>query len=115
MSAEFPLWSFSKQRNSKTRLHIDYDDGSFMTLVAPLGMPSPRFPGYLDVILFYGQRDLFLREYVEIPVYQILKTLDIDATNGERMHISMRTWRKPLLPFSKQTASETPQLASGIM
>jgi hypothetical protein len=80
--AEFPLWSFSKKRNSQTRLHIDYDDGSFMTLVAPLGMPSPRFPGYLDVILFYGQRDLFLREYVEISVYQILKTLDIDATNG---------------------------------
>jgi hypothetical protein len=80
--AEFPLWSFSKQRNSKTRLHIDYDDGSFMTLIAPLGMPSARFPGYLDVILYYGQRDLFLREYVEISVYQILKTLDIDATNG---------------------------------
>jgi hypothetical protein len=53
-----------------------------MTLVAPLGMPSPSFPGYLDVILFYGQRDLFLREYVEISIYQILKTLDIDAKNG---------------------------------
>ena len=79
---EFPLWSFSKKRNVVTRLHIDYEDGSFMTLVAPLGMPSTRFPGYLDVILFYGQRDLFLREYVEISVYQILKTLDIDATNG---------------------------------
>ena len=79
---EFPLWSLSKKRNAVTRLHIDYEDGSFMTLVAPLGMPSTRFPGYLDVILFYGQRDLFLREYVEISVYQILKTLDIDATNG---------------------------------
>jgi hypothetical protein len=80
--SEFPLWSFSTKRNSQTRLHIDYDDGSFMTLFAPLGMPSPRFPGYLDVILYYGQRDLFLREYVEIPIYQILKTLEIDATNG---------------------------------
>jgi len=79
---EFPLWSYSRKRSSVTRLHIDYDDGSFMTLVAPLGMPSPSFPGYLDGILFYGQRDLFLREYVEISIYQILKTLDIDAKNG---------------------------------
>ena len=38
--------------------------------------------GYLDAILFYGQRDLFLREYVEISVYKILKTLEIDPENG---------------------------------
>jgi len=79
---EFPLWSFSKKRSSEKQLHIDYDDGSFLTLIAPLGMPSPSFCGYLDVILFYGQRDLFVREYVEISVYRILKTLEIDPTNG---------------------------------
>jgi len=59
---EFPFWSFSKQRSSETKLHIDYEDGSFLTIRAPEGMPSPGFPGYLDVILFYGQRDLFLQD-----------------------------------------------------
>src|SRR5437016_3483110 len=74
--SEFPYWSFSKRRSSVTRLDITYEDNTFMTLLAPLGMPSPSFAGYLDAILFYGQRDLFLREYVEISVYQILKTLE---------------------------------------
>jgi len=73
--SEFPYWSFSKKRSSVTRLDITYEDQSFMTLLAPLGMPSPSFAGYLDAILFFGQRDLFLREYVEISVYKILKTL----------------------------------------
>lgn len=61
---DFPLWSFSKQRSSEKKLHIDYDDGSFLTIRAPEGMPSPSFPGYLDVILYYGQRDLFLQDGV---------------------------------------------------
>jgi len=79
---DFPLWSFSKQRSSETHLHIDYDDGSFMTIKAPEGMPSPGFPGYLDVILFYGQRDLFLQDHTSLSVYRILQTLGIDPTNG---------------------------------
>ena len=36
-------------------LKITYEDGSFFELDAPKGMPSPSFPGWLDVILFYGQ------------------------------------------------------------
>src|SRR5215211_5993074 len=80
--SEFPYWSFSKKRSSVTRLDITYEDNSFMSLIAPLGMPSPSFAGYLDVMLFYGQRDLFIQEYVEISVYQILKTLDMDPDNG---------------------------------
>ena len=60
---EFPFWSFSKQRSTETKLHIDYEDGAFLTIRAPEGMPSPGFPGYLDVILFYGQRDLFLQDH----------------------------------------------------
>jgi hypothetical protein len=72
---EFPLWSFSKQRSSEKELHITYDDGSFMTLVAPLGMPSPSFPGYLDVMLFYGQRDLFLHDHTTLSVYSIFQKL----------------------------------------
>src|SRR4029453_8188032 len=63
---DFPIWSYSKKRSSITPLRIDYDDGSFFELDAPKGMPSPSFPGYLDVILFYGQRDLFIREYVGV-------------------------------------------------
>src|SRR5947209_10260995 len=79
---EFPIWSFSKKRSSQTRLHINYDDGSFLTIKAPDGMPSPRFAGYLDVILFYGQRDLFLQDHTSMSVYSILQTLRLDPTNG---------------------------------
>lgn len=79
---EFPLWSFSKQRSAETHLHIAYDDGSFLTIKAPEGMPGPRFPGYLDVILFYGQRDLFLHDHTSLSVYRIFQTLGMDPTNG---------------------------------
>lgn len=79
---DFPIWSYSRKRATVTALHIDYGDGTFFTLDAPKGMPSPSFPGYLDVILFNGQRDLFEREYVEISVYAILKTLGMDPTDG---------------------------------
>jgi hypothetical protein len=41
-------------------------------------MPGPRFPGYLDVLLFYGQRDLFLQDHTSLSVYSILKTLEMD-------------------------------------
>ncbi len=37
---DFPLWSYSRRRSSVTRLHIDYDDNSFVTIKAPEGMPS---------------------------------------------------------------------------
>ena len=79
---DFPLWSYSKRRSSVTRLHIDYDDGSFVTLKAAEGMPSPNFPGYLDVLLFFGQRDLFEHDYIEMSVYRILQTLGMDPTDG---------------------------------
>src|SRR2546430_3363014 len=48
---DIPLWSFSKWRSSERQLHVVYNDGSFFTVDTPKGMPSPRFPGYLDVIL----------------------------------------------------------------
>ena len=51
---DFPLWSYSKKRSRETELRIDYEDGSFLMLDASKGMPSPRFPGYLDSMLFYG-------------------------------------------------------------
>jgi hypothetical protein len=79
---EFPLWAFSKQRSTITELHIPYDDGSFLTIKAPEGMPGPRFPGYLDVMLFYGQRDLFLQDHTSLSVYSIFQTLGMDPTNG---------------------------------
>jgi hypothetical protein len=80
--SEFPLWSFSKKRSSERELAITYEDGSFMRLIAPFGMPSPRFPGYLDVILYYGQRDLFLQDHTTLSVYRIMQELEIDPTNG---------------------------------
>src|SRR5882724_5599835 len=79
---DIPLWSFSKRRSSETQLHVEYDDGSFFTVDAPKGMPSPSFPGYLDVILFYGQRDLFLQDHTSMSVYRIFQELGMDPTNG---------------------------------
>src|SRR5262245_46598027 len=78
----FPLWSYSKKRSKETTLRIDYEDGSFFKLDAPKGMPSPRFPGYLDVILYYGQRDLFVQETTALSVYRIFQALRLDPGNG---------------------------------
>ncbi len=79
---DFPIWSYSKKRSAITSLSIAYEDGSYLILDAPKGMPGPTFPGYLDCILFYGQRDLFVQEYAQISVYSIFKTLDMDPNNG---------------------------------
>jgi hypothetical protein len=79
---DFPLWSYSKKRSSVTQLHIDYEDGSFVTLKSPEGMPSPSWPGYLDVVLFFGQRDLFEQGYIEMSVYRMFQTLGIEPSDG---------------------------------
>ena len=79
---DFPLWSYSKKRSRETELRVDYEDGSFLMLDASKGMPSPRFPGYLDAILFYGQRDLFLQDHTTLSVYSIFQTLGMNAGDG---------------------------------
>jgi hypothetical protein len=91
---DFPIWSYSKLRSTATLLKITYEDGSFFTLDAPKGMPSPSFPGYLDVILFYGQKDLFLKEHTAISVYQIFQTLTIDPTDGRNYEYFRRDMRR---------------------
>jgi hypothetical protein len=106
---DVPLWSYSKKRSSITRLRIDYDDGSFFELDAPKGMPSPSFPGYLDAILFYGQRDLFEREYVEISVYKILQTLEFDPTNGRAYAHFHRDMDRAFAAFIKTDRFRNPK------
>jgi hypothetical protein len=69
---EYPIWAYSKQSTTITRLQIDYEDGSFVDIRAPEGFPSMTSPGYLDVLLHQGQRDLFREPYVEMSVYSIL-------------------------------------------
>jgi hypothetical protein len=107
--SEFPYWSFSKKRSTVTRLDITYEDNSFMSLIAPLGMPSPSFAGYLDVMLFYGQRDLFIQEYVEISVYQILKTLDMDPDNGRAYAHFHRDMERAFMAAIKTDRFRSPQ------
>jgi hypothetical protein len=82
---EFPFWSFSKKRSSIRGMDIRYDDGSFLTIDAPKGMPGPRFPGYLDCILYHGQHDLFREGEIQtrISVYSILKELGMDPHHSE--------------------------------
>ena len=82
---EFPFWSFSKKLSTVRALDIRYEDGSFLKIDAPKGMPGPRFPGYLDVILFQGQHDM-LREgeiQTRISIYSILKALGMDPNHSE--------------------------------
>ena len=79
---EFPLWAFSKKRSTVKEIHITYEDGSFFHLDAPKGLPGINSPGYLDVILFYGQRDLFTQDFVEMSAYSIMRHLTIDPTDG---------------------------------
>ena len=62
-------------------------------------MPSPSFPGYLDVILFYGQRDLFLQDHTSLSVYSIFKTLGMDPTNGGTMPIFAGTCSGHLMGY----------------
>jgi hypothetical protein len=79
---DFPIWSYSRKRTTVTFLHVDYEDGTYCTVRAPEGMPSPSFPGYLDVLLFYGYRDLAVHDHVELSMYTILKTLGLDPASG---------------------------------
>ncbi len=81
-SCEFPMWSYSKKRSGARKTHIKYPDGSYALIVAPEGMPSINFAGYLDVILSFCQHDLFEQNYVEISVYQILKILGKDPNKN---------------------------------
>jgi hypothetical protein len=79
---EYPIWAYSKQSAAVTSLHIGYEDGSFVEIDAPKGFPSVTSPGYLDVLLYYGQRDLFRESYVEMSAYSILKHLGLDPRVG---------------------------------
>jgi len=106
---DFPVWSYSKCRSTVTTLRIDYEDGSFFQYEAPKGMPSPSFCGFLDVILFYGQRDLFVREYVEISVYKILQTLDMDPTNGRAYAHFHRDMDRAFASFIKTDRFRSPK------
>jgi hypothetical protein len=82
---DFPIWSYSRKRATVTSLHVDYEDGTFFTVRAPEGMPGPSFPGYLDVLLFFGYRDLAANDHVELSMYVILKTLGLDPTSGRNL------------------------------
>ena len=79
---DFPIWSYSKKRSTITKLIITYEDGSFFQVEAPKGFPGVSSPGYLDVILFYGQRDLFHQNFVELSAYSVMKHLHIDPEHG---------------------------------
>jgi hypothetical protein len=61
---------------------------------APQGMPGPRFPGYLDVLLFYGYRDLLAYDHVTLSMYTILKTLGLDPTSGKNLQYLRRDMDK---------------------
>ncbi len=93
-ACDYPFWSFSKRRSTITELRIDYPDGSYFLLDAPKGLPSVLAPGYLDVLLYWGQRDLFRQDFLEIPVYRMLKYLELDPTDGRNYQNFRRDMRR---------------------
>lgn len=81
-ACEFPVWSFSKKKCSEKGLKINFEDNSYVEIDAPKGFPGIEFPGYLDVLLANGQKNLFGQNYIEMSVYQILQTLGKDPDSG---------------------------------
>ncbi len=79
---DFPIWSYSKKRSTITKLTITYEDGSFFQLEAPKGFPGVSSPGYLDILLYFGQRDLFRQNFIELSAYSVMKHLQIDPEHG---------------------------------
>jgi hypothetical protein len=53
----------------------------------------------LDCILFYGQKDLFLKEHTSISVYQIFRTLGIDPEDGRNYEYFRRDMRRAFALF----------------
>jgi hypothetical protein len=82
---DFPLWSSARTRATVTSLHVDYDDGTFLTIRAPAGMPGPRFPGSRNVLFFCGYRHLVPDDHVELSMYTILKTIGLDPGSGRNL------------------------------
>ena len=79
---DIPFWSYSNKRCKEKELHIKYKDGTYTTIKAPLGFLSPKFPGFLDVMLMHCQRDLFNVNYAQISVYKILQELGLNTEGG---------------------------------
>lgn len=91
---EWPLWAFSKKQRTTTRLRIMYDDGTYFQLKAPEGMPSVRSPGYLDVLWYYGQKDLLIGPYVEISAYRLLAHLHQGPVHNKQYRGFVRDMRR---------------------
>ena len=106
---DFPIWSYSKHRAHVTRIRINYDDGSFFSLAAPEGMPSPTFPGFLDCILFYGQKDLFVKEHTSMSIYQIFQMLHIDAGNGGNYAIFRKDMKRAFAMYMETDRFRNPE------
>jgi len=91
---EWPLWAFSKQPSTVTRLRIDYEDGTYFQLEALRGMPSVLSPGYLDTLWYYGQRDLFSQKCVEMSAYRLLSHLHQGPVHGEQYRGFVRDMKR---------------------
>jgi len=91
---EWPLWAFSKKQSTVTRLRIDYEDGTYFQLEALRGMPSVLSPGYLDVLWYYGQKDLFIGKCVEMSAYQLLYRLHRGPVHGEQYRGFVRDMKR---------------------
>jgi hypothetical protein len=100
---EFPLWSFSKKLSTIRGLTIHYDDGSSLMIDAPKGMPGPRFPGYMDVILFHGQHELVQegKILIRISVYSIFKELGIDPDEGRNYERFRQDFERAFALFAR--------------
>ena len=82
--AEWPLWAFSKKQQTVTRWRIAYEDGTYVQLTAPAGLPSVRTPAYLDVLWLYGQQDLWRGACVAMSVDRVLSHVHQGPVHGKQ-------------------------------
>ena len=79
---DFPLWLYSTRQSAWRELLSRYGEGTYARIEALKGVPSMSAPGYLDVLLFYGDQGLF-HSGVDKPRQHIL------ADSGAVFHLAV--------------------------
>ena len=100
--AEWPLWAFRKKQQTVTRWRIAYEDGTYVQLTAPAGLPSVRAPGYLDVLWAYGQQDLWRGPCVAMAVDRVLSQVHQGPVHGKQARGFVRDMQR-LFALSLET------------
>ena len=96
------MWAFRKKQRTVTRWRIAYEDGTYVQLTAPAGLPSVRAPGYLDVLWANGQQDLWRGPCVAMAVDRVLSHVHQGPVHGKQSRGFVRDMQR-LFALSLET------------